>query len=242
MRHYNKRVAGEWTIALSGSPGGRVAYRFGDFTLDPDTRQLLLDGIDVHVSPKAFDLLLMLVANRTRAVSKAELQERLWPATFVEETNVATLVAEVRRVLRDSAANPRFVRTVYGFGYRFVGEATQDSGASRHEPSRAKFWLVGDRRQIPLMDGPNVVGRAEDAAIRIDAPGVSRHHVRIVVANGEATLQDLGSKNGTQLNGVRITASCPLADGDEIRLGTIALRFKVSSPMTPTATLPFGGE
>lgn len=91
--------------------------RFGGFILDHDTRQLLSNGDEIHLSPKAFDRLAMLVANRTRAVSKAELQERLWPSTFVEETNLATLAAEIRRALRDSAANPRFIRTGYAFGY-----------------------------------------------------------------------------------------------------------------------------
>jgi DNA-binding winged helix-turn-helix (wHTH) protein len=233
--------AGARTTALPGSPGGRVAYRFGGFTLDPDTRQLLLDGDEVHMSPKAFDLLSMLVGNRTRAVSKAELQQRLWPSTFVEETNVATLVAEIRRALRDSAATPRFVRTVYGFGYRFVGEVTEYPSASRFDSSRTKLWLVGDRGQIPLLEGANVIGRADDAAIKIDAPGISRHHARIVVAGSEAAVEDLASKNGTELNGVRITSPCRLADGDEIRLGTVGLRFRVASPTTPTATLPTDG-
>src|SRR5215203_2258159 len=96
-----------------------VRYRFGAFTLDPDTRQLVSNGDEIHLSPKAFDLLNFLVANRARAVSKAELQERLWPSTFVEETNLATLAAEIRRGLRDSATHPTFLRTIYAFGYRF---------------------------------------------------------------------------------------------------------------------------
>src|SRR5689334_2657197 len=98
---------------LPGSPrsgpwqtGGGVVYRIGDFTLDEDTRQLLAKGDEVHLSPKAFDLLALLVANRDRAVSKAEFQERLWPSTFVEETNLASLVAEIRRALSDDAASP----------------------------------------------------------------------------------------------------------------------------------------
>jgi DNA-binding winged helix-turn-helix (wHTH) protein len=182
-----------------------MAYRFGDFILDDDTRQLLSRGEDVHLTPKAFDLLHLLLENRKRAVSKAELQERLWPSTFVEETNLATLVAEIRRGLRDTAANRRFIRTVYGFGYRFIGEVTMDAGGTRPEPSHARLWLMFERRQIPLMEGMNVIGRAPDAAIQIDSPGVSRYHVRILVAHGEATLEDLGSKNGTNLNGSRIT-------------------------------------
>src|SRR3954454_19515369 len=155
--------AGEWIATLAGIFGGRVAYRFGGFTLDPETRQLLIDGDELHMPPKAFDLLAMLVANRTRAVSKVELQQRLWPSTFVEETNLATLVADIRRALRDSAANPRFVRTLYGFGYRFVAEATEDLSAHRVDSSLTKLWLVGDRVQIPLMEAANVIGRADDA-------------------------------------------------------------------------------
>ena len=107
-----------------------MVYRFGDFTLDHDIRQLFLSRAEVHLSPKAFELLAVLLANRSRAVSKAELQQHLWPSTFVEETNLAGLVAEIRRALRDSASSPVFVRTVYGFGYRFVGEVTVDT--ARH--------------------------------------------------------------------------------------------------------------
>src|SRR5688572_26940475 len=104
-----------------------VVYRFGRFVLDYDTRQILADGGEIHLSPKAFELLALLLANRPRAVSKTELQERLWPSTFVEETNLAGLVAEIRRALDDSATEPVFVRTVYRFGYRFVGDAVETS-------------------------------------------------------------------------------------------------------------------
>jgi DNA-binding winged helix-turn-helix (wHTH) protein len=214
-----------------------LVYRFGEFTLDPGTRQLLSNGSEVHLAPKAFDLLLLLVANRARAVSKEELQQRLWPSTFVEETNLATLVAEIRRTLRDSAANPRFVRTIYGFGYRFVGELIEDVGASRSEQGRVKLWLIVERRHIPLLEGPNVLGRAEDAAIQIDSPGVSRYHARILVTAGDATLEDLGSKNGSYVNGTLVTTQ-PLSDGDEIRLGATVLTFRIASQTSPTETLP----
>jgi DNA-binding winged helix-turn-helix (wHTH) protein len=215
-----------------------VRYRFDVFTLDQDTRQLLSNGDDIHLSPKAFDLLALLVANGARAVSKVELQERLWPSTFVEETNLATLAAEIRRALRDSAASPRFVRTVYGFGYRFVGEVSADRGVTGPEAARARQCLVFERRPIPLVEGVNVIGRAADAAIPIDSPGMSRYHARIVVTGGEALLEDLGSKNGTHLNGSRITMPCRLADGNQIRLGTVVMTFRIASPMSPTETVP----
>jgi DNA-binding winged helix-turn-helix (wHTH) protein len=217
-----------------------VVYRFGDFTFDHDIRQLLLNTTEVHLSPKAFELLAVLLANRSRAVSKAELQKHLWPSTFVEETNVAGLVAEIRRAIGDSASSPMFVRTVNRFGYRFVGDVTVDTLATRSAPPRAKLFVVVAQREIVLMEGINVIGREPPATIPIDGRGVSRHHARIHVSDGDATLEDLGSKNGTHVNGRRITIPVRLSDGDEIQLGAISLTFRVASPDSPTETVAGG--
>jgi DNA-binding winged helix-turn-helix (wHTH) protein len=215
-----------------------VVYRFGDFALNRDTRQLVEDGSEIHLSPKAFDLLVTLVDNRQRAVSKAELQEHLWPSTFVEETNLAGLVLEIRRALRDTASSPVFVRTVYGYGYRFIGEGTAESGQPPSAHALVTSCLVVDNRCMILMEGANIIGRAPDATIPVDSRGVSRHHARVVVSHGEATLEDLGSKNGSHLNGSRITTPVRLSDGDEIRLGAINLTFRAALPTSPTETVP----
>jgi DNA-binding winged helix-turn-helix (wHTH) protein len=205
---------------------------FGDFTMDVDTRRLLRLGQDVHLTPKAFDLLNLLLDNQDRAVSKAELQQKIWPSTFVEETNLASLVAEIRRALSDT----EWIRTVYGFGYQFVGPVSREASPLERDSSR--LWLMVDRRPIPLMEGVNVIGRAPDATIQLDSPGVSRYHARIVVAHGEATVEDAGSKNGTQLNARRISEATPLADGDEIRIGAVALVFRIGSQLTATVSMP----
>jgi hypothetical protein len=168
-------------------------------------------------------------------VSKAELQERLWPSTFVEETNLAGLVAEIRRALGDSATQPVFLRTVYRFGYRFIGEVV-DAEGSLAAPAALRPWVVFENRQTMLLEGANVIGRAPDATIQCEAAGVSRHHARIVVSRGEATLEDLGSKNGTYLHRERVT-SARLSDGDEIRLGTARLTFRMNVPLSPTETV-----
>jgi DNA-binding winged helix-turn-helix (wHTH) protein len=212
-------------------------YRFGGFTLDEGTRQLLADTAEVHLSPKAFELLAILLGNRSRAVPKAELQDRLWPTTFVEETNLAGLVAEIRRALRDPASAPTFVRTVYGFGYRFVAAVDVEETPASPASERAKLYLVAGHRELPLMEGANVIGRAPDATIQIDSPGVSRYHARIVVSDAGATLEDVSSKNGTYLNGARLTDLAPLADGHVIRVGTIALTFRRVTATGPTATI-----
>jgi DNA-binding winged helix-turn-helix (wHTH) protein len=215
-----------------------VVYRFGEFTLDQDIRQLSLGQTEVHLSPKAFDLLVALVANRSRALSKAELQEQLWPSTFVEETNLASLVAEIRRALHDSASSPAFVRTVYGFGYRFVGDVAVDRPAARSGSSRTKRCVVWEGRELILMEGVNVVGRDPDVTIQIDARGVSRRHAQIVVSANDAILQDLNSKNGSYVNGQRIATAIGLADGDEVGLGAVRVTFRVTSAVSQTETLP----
>ncbi len=214
-----------------------MVYRFGEFTLDDSTRQLISNGSELHVSTKAFELLTFLVTSRPRVVSKNELQERLWPTTFVQETNIAGLVAEIRRALRDPASTPRFIRTVHRVGYRFIGDVIGETTAAPAPSVRSRLYLVLDQREMMLMEGANVVGRAPDATIQIDSPGISRVHARILVHDGTATLEDLGSKNGTFVKGARIAEPHTLGDGDEIRLGTIVLTFRVAPAITATETV-----
>jgi DNA-binding winged helix-turn-helix (wHTH) protein len=215
-----------------------VVYRFGDFTLDEAIRQLSRSGSELHLSPKAFELLTFLLASRHRAVSKAELLQHLWPSTFVEETNIAGLVAEIRRAVQDSASQPLFIRTVYGFGYRFVGDVVAGAATTRPASPGVKVCLIFQTREILLMEGANVIGRDPAATIHIESPAVSRHHARILVSNDEATLEDLGSKNGTHVNGSRIAAPVRLADGDSIGLGTSTLRFRIAPLTSATETVP----
>ena len=218
--------------------GDGVTYRFGPFTLDSRTRRLIRDGQEVHLSPKAFDLLLSLVENRSRAMSKADLLKHLWPSSFVLETNLAGLIAEVRRALGDAADDPRFLRTMHRFGYWFIGSVQE--GHAEEEPVRpaTRYWLVWETRQVPLTEGDNILGRAPDAAVWIDALGVSRHHARIIVEGRDATVEDLGSKNGTYVGAERVTAPCRLADGDQIRLGSVVITFRIPAPLGSTETAP----
>ena len=114
-----------------------MRIRFGPFTLDLESRQLTNAGEEIHLEPKAFELLSALVLERPKALSKADLQERLWPGTFVAEANLSNLVAEIRAALGDPARAPRFVRTAHGFGYAFCGDAepVSDPGDSDRVPA-----------------------------------------------------------------------------------------------------------
>jgi DNA-binding winged helix-turn-helix (wHTH) protein len=210
--------------------------RFGLFSLDTGTRQLLRDGREVSLSPKAFQLLVSLVVNRARAVSRQELHQTLWPATFVLDTNIASLIAELRRALDDDAAKPQFIRTMHRFGYRFIAEVETPLIAVQ-APSAAKYSLVWDLRHVPLAEGSNLIGRGTDSSVWIDATGVSRHHARILINGDAAILEDLGSKNGTYVAGERVTTPRRLTDGDQIRLGSVVVTFQTPRASVPTETV-----
>jgi DNA-binding winged helix-turn-helix (wHTH) protein len=210
-----------------------VRLAFGDLILDLGTRQLLRAGEELRLSPKAFELLRLLIENRPRATSKDELIERLWPDTYVAEANLPSLIAEIREVTGDSADEPRFIRTLRRFGYAFCGTVTDDERLSAATPLGS--WLMCDGRQIRLADGENIIGREPDAAVWLDFFTVSRRHARIVIVGNRATLEDLGSKNGTQLRGQPITGTVELTDGDEIRIGSVILSFRM--PMRPGSTV-----
>jgi DNA-binding winged helix-turn-helix (wHTH) protein len=216
------------------SVGAGMKLRIGELTLDVEARQLARGAAEVHLSPKAFELLRILVENRPRALSKNELHEHLWPATFVSEVNLATLIAEIREALGDDARKPRFVRTAHRFGYAFCGTTIE---APRPEISEATLcWLIKDGRRLPLRPGENVLGREKEDGINLDSPTVSRRHARILISATGATLEDLNSKNGTFLHGQRVSSAVTLTNGDEIRAGSVVLRFRMSSPKALTAT------
>jgi DNA-binding winged helix-turn-helix (wHTH) protein len=221
-----------------GSRPPAAKASFGEFTLDIDLRQLRGPSGDLHLSTKAFDLLALLVSNRTRVLSKAELQEQLWPETFVVETNLASLIAEIREALNDDAKRPRFIRTAHRVGYAFCGAVT---GAVADSPPPVAAlnlcWLLKDGRRIYLRPGDNILGRDLEGAIEIDSPSVSRRHARIFVSEHDATVEDLDSKNGTFLRGKRITAAVPLSNGDEVRVGSVSLRFRQQAKSDSTMTL-----
>jgi pSer/pThr/pTyr-binding forkhead associated (FHA) protein len=87
-----------------------------------------------------------------------------------------------------------------------------------------------------LKEGEHLLGRDSDVAVWLESPSVSRHHARIRVSGSDATIEDLGSKNGTYLHGERIATSTPLADGDEIRLGSVPVTIRLLKATGSTVT------
>lgn len=220
-------------LVASDSPE-RIA--FGDCILDTVTGELLRDGSPVPLAPKARHLLLLLLAERPRALSKAELVERLWPNELIGEGSLTTLISDLRRAIGDQPRHSRFVRSVRGVGYGWRGAVLPSPQALPPSESDApRLEWMG--REAPLAAGENVLGRVQEADVRILGPAVSRRHARILVAAGGATLEDLGSKNGTLLNGTRISGPVSIEDGDEIELGGAKVIFRArpaggSAPIT----------
>jgi hypothetical protein len=201
-----------------------VRTRFGRFTVDSDTRQLLRDGADIHLSPKAFDLLWALIQNRPKVIDKTELHARIWPDTYVSDANLNVLIGEIRRAIDDKPQKPDFIRTVHGVGFAFCGLAADVPGAQTPPP--ALFcWVVWKDKTFALSEGDNVIGRDPRCSIWLDAAGVSRRHasLRLDSANRRVTLEDLVSTNGTFLRRSRVREETLLNDGDQIKVGSVQL-------------------
>lgn len=116
---------------------------FGPFTLDMDRRVLLREGTPVPLTPKTYETLALLVRNSGRVVGKAELMDALWPDAVVEENNLNQQISTLRKALGDRAEEGRYIKTVPGHGYRFVGSpATPVSDLSDLPVPRRTHLLV----------------------------------------------------------------------------------------------------
>jgi DNA-binding winged helix-turn-helix (wHTH) protein len=205
-----------------------VRVRFGRFTIDSDTRQLSRDDREVHLSPKAFDLLCLLIHHRPNVLQKDELHTQIWRDSHVSDASLAVLIGELREAVDDDAKRPRFIRTAHGVGYAFCGEAIDD-----HEPRvdarTVVCWLTWKGTTFPLADGDNVIGRDPRCTVWLDVPGVSRRHAKIHIdhARRHVTLEDLDSTNGTFVRGSRVASPVALENDDLIKIGSVDLRLRL---------------
>jgi DNA-binding winged helix-turn-helix (wHTH) protein len=197
---------------------------FGEFVLDAEARELLRAGDRVHLSSKAFQLLELLLRHRPRALSKAELMESLWPGVYVLESNLAGLVAEIRKVLGQSG-RAGAIRTVHTFGYALDAEVTE-------EQPPVLCHLLWPEGHAALGAGVFDVGRDPALPVLVDGTTVSWHHARLHVAGSPrcptVSVEDQGSRNGTFVNGARVSGVTAVADGDELRLGMVVVRVRLA--------------
>ncbi len=121
-------------------------YEFGPFRLDATERLLLRDGATVALTPKAFDLLFVLVERRGRLLEKDELLKLVWPDTFVEEANLSYNISLIRKALGDGENGHKFIETVPKRGYRFVA-GVQESGAEQPESTDASAHKTEEEKR-----------------------------------------------------------------------------------------------
>ena len=211
-----------------------MRVRFGDFVLDSEMRQLSASGTEVHLSPKAFDLLCTLVASRPNVVSKGELFSQIWPDTFVVDANLNVLVGEIRRAIGDDARTPTFIKTAHGVGYSFCGIATDLEAPVTSSGGDVRWWLSWNHRTFRLTEGDNIIGRDPRCDVWLDHDGISRRHarIRIVKAPQPAMVEDLQSTNGTFVGRERVVSPRPLADKDVIKMGSVTVQFREWSETT----------
>ncbi|MBA2378346.1 MAG: winged helix-turn-helix domain-containing protein [Blastocatellia bacterium] len=113
----------------------KAVFSFGEHVLDARRRSLHRNGDTVALNAKAFDVLLYLVKNAGRVVSKDELMEEVWPGAFVEEGNLSVQISALRKALEESAAEPKYLATVPGKGYQFIGDVKRHVLNAESAPS-----------------------------------------------------------------------------------------------------------
>lgn len=207
--------------------------RFAGCTLDTGARRLFRRGREMHLSPKAYELLAVLIAERPRALAKSELLQRVWPDVFVSDASLAKVVSELRDALGDARPS-RIIRTVHRYGYAFVGDLLDESAPA--PPAGGSCSLICGKREFALAPGEHIAGRDPDVSIWLESLKVSRRHARVIVSGARATIEDLASKNGTFVAGKRITEPTPLVAGDEVRIGPFTLTFRVFGESGSTET------
>ena len=207
-----------------------MAFEFGECVLDPAARRLTRNGAEVPLTLKAFDVLVLLITNRPRAVSKAEMLDRVWPNTFVSDASLARTINEIRKAIGENGPFGSAIRTVHAFGYAFAAEV-RVHGHPGADPSLPIGWLRHGREEFAIFTGGAVLGRAPEVDIRLDSPRVSRHHARLSLGTAGIIIEDLGSRNGTFVNDSRIEGPTPLESGATVRIGGFRLVLRIADAL-----------
>ena len=213
-----------------------MPLRFGPFTLDLDQRRLLSSGRDIPLTPKAFELLRLLIEQRPRAISKDDIIQTVWKDTFVTENNVATTIRDLREALADDARTPRYIRTSYAYGYAFVADVSSDPARAMEDGS-SNWRLIYAQRELLVKPGENIVGRTGTDVLAIDSVTVSRHHARLTLEGARLFCEDLGSKNGTWVQSQPANTRLEVHDGAELRFGSAVVIARIVSEAQTTQTV-----
>jgi len=147
----------------SSVPAGAGVWRFDDFVLDTARYELRCGDSVIRVEPQVFDVMIHLVGNNERVVTKEELFDSVWGGRFVGEAALTSRIKAARRALRDDGKSQRYIRTIRGRGYRFVGNVTTDCVAGAAPPQHISFCQAADGVRLAYAkvgEGPPLVRAA----------------------------------------------------------------------------------
>ena len=130
-------------------------YEYGPFRLDPAEHRLTRDGIPVPLAPKAFELLIFLVQNPGRLLSKEQIMQTLWPGSFVEEANLTVSISLLRRVLGEKDGNVRYIETIPKKGYRFIAPVKEGSSTDATVPEKDASGYAPVAQSLPVSTDPS---------------------------------------------------------------------------------------
>jgi DNA-binding winged helix-turn-helix (wHTH) protein len=197
-------------------------FRLGEWLVEPRLNRLTRDGESIQIELKMMGVLLCLARNAAEVVTRRQLVESVWDEGFVADNTITHAVAELRKAFGDSHRNPLFIETIHRRGYRLIAPVHfYEMSSFRSSATDLSFLAIARGIEIPLFEGENLIGRGPDATITIPSMKVSRHHAKITVEHDAASLEDLGSKNGTYLNGTKIQETVQLDGGDLIGVGCV---------------------
>lgn len=221
-----------------------MTYVFADCRFDVESRTLERGDESLHLTPKAFEVLRLLIEARPRVVTKAELMSQLWPETFVTESNLPILVGEVRHAIADDTKASRLIKTHHAVGYAFIGDVKTLASRSAESGDAAPLAVLTiGRRRVVLFAGENVIGRDLGVDVRLNDLSVSKRHARVILGSSVVTVEDLQSKNGTFVDDAAIDRVIPLETGARLRFGSVHAEFEIvttSKASTVTAGVESG--
>src|SRR5271163_1341263 len=133
-----------------------MTFTFGDCEIDVDRRELRRAEVPVHVEPQVFDLLVYLVQNRDRVVSKDDLIASVWGGRIVSDSSLTSRINAARKAIGDSGEGQKLIRTIARKGFRFVGDVRNSTGGEPAHPEPAENSHEPPRPALPLPDRPAI--------------------------------------------------------------------------------------
>jgi DNA-binding winged helix-turn-helix (wHTH) protein len=227
------------TLKVDSYSFAKGPFRLGEWVVDPRANRVSQGTTTVQLEQRVMSVLLCLAENAGEVVTRQRLVDSVWDEGFVADNTVTHAIAELRKAFRDCARDPLFIETIHRRGYRLIAPVILDAPqADGYNLEPVRFLAIFRETEYPLWQGEYLIGRDPECAITIPSMKVSRHHARITVEGPRTLLDDLESKNGTFLNGIRIECSTAINGGDLIGIGRITETIRFVASLSRRTTEP----